>query len=124
MAAEAVDGEAIAGRRGDGGDDAEGDAFALEQRALLDVQLDPGVVVVGRQAHGGERAVKPAAARTWASVSSSVPRCAIMQCVGARRVECAGHQPAADAADAEARGLFRGEHGPIRWIGGVAGRRA
>ena len=39
------DGEAVAGGRGDGGDDAEGKAFALEQRTLLDVELDPGVVV-------------------------------------------------------------------------------
>ena len=49
VAAEAFDGEAIAGGRGDGGDDAEWDAFALEQRALLDVQFDPGVVVVRRR---------------------------------------------------------------------------
>ena len=33
-----------------------GQAFAFEQRALLDVEFDPGVIVVRRQAHAGERA--------------------------------------------------------------------
>ena len=45
VAADAFDGEVIAGGRGDGGDDADGKAFALEQRALLDVEFDPGMVV-------------------------------------------------------------------------------
>ena len=55
VAAEAGDLVAVAGGGGDVGDDAEGmDAFAFEQRALLDVEFDPGVVVVGREGDGGE----------------------------------------------------------------------
>ena len=87
VAAKAGDGEAIAGGRGDAGDDAERNAFALEQRTLLDVQLDPGVIVVRRQS-----ARRRAARR-------SLPRCGqrsecgfvlVLQGVGAVRVERAG----------------------------------
>src|SRR6202030_2223597 len=55
VAAKAGDGEAIARRGGDAGDYADGNALTLERGALLDVQLDPGVVLVRRKAHGGER---------------------------------------------------------------------
>ena len=54
VAAKAGDGEAIARRGGDVGDEADGNSFAFEQGSLLDVQLDPGVVVVLRKAHGRE----------------------------------------------------------------------
>ena len=56
VAAEAGDGVAVAGGGGDVGDDADGDVFAFEERALLDVELYPGVVVVGREVDGGEGA--------------------------------------------------------------------
>ena len=52
MAAFAFDGEAQTGRRGDGGDDAEWNALALQQRALLDVQFDECRVSAGREANG------------------------------------------------------------------------
>ena len=62
VAAEAGDGEAVAGGRGDAGDDADGDAFAFEEGALFDVEFDPGVVVVGRAAlTEASGPVKPAA---------------------------------------------------------------
>ena len=54
VAAEAGDLVAVAGGGGDVGDDAEWDAVAFEQGALFDVELDPGVVVVGREGDGGE----------------------------------------------------------------------
>ena len=49
VTAQTCDGEAIAGGSGDAGDDANRDLFALEEWPLLDVQLDPGVIVVGRK---------------------------------------------------------------------------
>ena len=54
MAAEAGDGEAIAGGGGDVGDDADGNRLAFEQRTLLDVEFEPRVVVVGRERDCGE----------------------------------------------------------------------
>ena len=111
MAAKAGDGEAIAGRRGDAGDDAERDAFALQQRPLLDVQLDPGVVVVGRELDRVEAPVKPAAVRTAASVRAvSVGSFASRRASARCGIESAGHEAAANAADAEAGRLLRGEH--------------
>lgn len=58
VTSEAGDGEAIAGGSGDAGDDANGDLFALEERALLDVELDPCVIVVGRKDGGSQRAAE------------------------------------------------------------------
>ncbi len=109
VAADALDGEAIAGGCGDGGDDAEWNAFALEQRALLDVELDPGVIVVGRQAHAGERAGK---ARGGADLGEGFVFGAALrtvECVGAFGIDDAREQAAANAADAEAGGLFGSE---------------
>ena len=54
VAADAFDGEGVAGGRGDGVDDAKRNAFALEQWPLLDVEFDPGVVVILGQTHAGE----------------------------------------------------------------------
>ena len=48
VAAETVDDEAIPGGGGDAGDDAEGQAFAFEQRTLFDMEFNPGVVVALR----------------------------------------------------------------------------
>ena len=44
VAADALDGEGVSGGRGDGGDNAHGQAFAFEQRSLLDVEFDPGMI--------------------------------------------------------------------------------
>ena len=109
VAAEAFDGEAIAGGRGDGGDDAEGDAFAFEQRALLDVELDPGVVVVGREAHAGERAGEAGGGADLGERLVFGAALRAVEGVGAVGVERAGEEAAAEAADAEAGGLFGGE---------------
>ena len=61
MAADAGDLIAVAGGGGDVGDDADGDGrlslaagAAFEERALLDVEFYPGVVVVRREGDGGE----------------------------------------------------------------------
>ena len=54
VAAEAGDLVAVAGRGGDVGDDSEGNPFAFEKWALLDVELNPGVVVVGWEGDGGQ----------------------------------------------------------------------
>ena len=53
--------------------------------------------------------MKPAAARTSARVSSSRAALRAVERVGAVGVERAGEQAAAEAADAEAGGLFGGE---------------
>ena len=106
VAAEARDGEAIAGRGGDAGDDADGNAFAFEQRALLDVQLDPGVVAVRRKAHGSELSCETCCDANGAQRNFVL----VLQRVGAVWVERAGQQTAAQTADAEAGGLFGGEH--------------
>ena len=63
VAAFAFDLESQGGGRGDCGDDAERDAGAFEQRALLDVQFDEGVIVIA-----GQRDRRPAGRR-------SRPRC-------------------------------------------------
>ena len=47
VAADAFYGVAVAGGGGDVGDDADGDVGAFEKGALFDVELEPGVVVVG-----------------------------------------------------------------------------
>ena len=109
VAAETFDGEAVAGGRGDGGDDAEGKAFALEQRTLLDVQLNPGMVAAAGQAHAGERAGEAGGGADLGEGFVFVAALRAVEGVGAVGVEGAGEQPAAETADAEAGGLFGGE---------------
>src|ERR1700679_2665081 len=54
VAAKTRDGEPVARRGGYAGYDAERDALMLEQGALFDVKLNPRVIVIRQQAHGGE----------------------------------------------------------------------
>ena len=94
------------GGRGDGGDDAERDAGAFQQRTLLDVQFDEGVIVAGgqraptpadrrsrrrREPHRGlrHRASLSAAARAGSSVPESrrLPRQPMPKRVGSSEVK-------------------------------------
>ena len=109
MAAEAFDGEAVAGGRGNRGDDADGDLLAFEQRPLLDVQLDPGVVVAGGKAGGGERAGEAGGGADLGEGLFFMAALCAVEGVGGGGVEDAGDEARAEAADAEAGRLFGGE---------------
>ena len=87
--------------------DADRHVLALEDRPLLDVQLDEGGVVIGRQPHvgRGRRESRPLGARRRAS---GPRRRAARR--GRSAVSAPAQRPAADAADAEARRLLAREH--------------
>ena len=87
-------------------DQADGQAFALEQRALLDVQFDECVVAARRQR---DRFEFPAKAGLPAEL---LERAAlrIAQSAGPLQRQSAGEQPAAEAAQPEAGRLLGGEH--------------
>ena len=86
----------------------------FEERTLLDVELQPGVVVVRRERDGGEGAVEAGGGADV--VEGEVGGGfgigfgeAVGEVVGGGGREGAAEEAGADAADAEAGGLFGGE---------------
>src|ERR1019366_8855021 len=84
-------------------------AFALEQRPLLDVQFDPYVIVAGGQTHSGQW---PGEARSGADLSQRLLFGAALRAfehVRAFWVKRARDQAAADTADAKACRFLGGQ---------------
>ena len=102
VAAFAFDHNALAGRRGNVRHQANVESFLLEKRPLLDVQLNKLMKAAGGTATDSSEPVNPACARNSSRPRPSLSRSA-SACCGREHV---GHHAAAQAADAEARGLL------------------
>ena len=87
-------------------DNTQWNMFALEQRSLLDMQLDPSLEVVVRQFHLFEFAGKTG------GVANLVNGRAFLVGQFSCRVgrECSREQAASQTSNAKARRLFRGEN--------------
>ena len=91
-------------RRGrDALDDAQRQTCAFQQRTLLDMQLDESAVAAAFEPHRFETAFH---SRLRENVLQPLA-CAVLQSPRVFRRERSGHHAAAEAADAEARRLFR-----------------
>src|SRR5260370_42459730 len=80
MPAEPAQGEAIARRSRDAGDDSEPQSLALEQRPLLDMQFDPAVVMALGKECAGQRPGEASrlahrSQRTLLLAASGLPSC-------------------------------------------------
>ena len=113
VAAFAFNEDAHAGRCGDVGDETEIDAFLLEQRALLDVQLDELVKSTAGQGNRFERTAEAGVRAQFFEAASFL----VAQGERLRRRKHAGHHAAAQAADAEAGRLLGGEDRRVRSSG-------
>jgi len=115
MPAETIDDKAVAGRCGNGRDDAQWECLPRSNNGpCSDVQFDPGMEVIDRQTHAGEWPVKPAAARTSANVSSSRPRCDPCR-PSARSGSSVPESRRLPSSDAETVGLRMSSRNPVRW---------
>src|SRR3974390_3404440 len=105
MTAFAFDENAHACRCGDVGDEAEVEAFLLEERALLDVHLDELVEAALRNPDGLERSGESGAPAQFFQGATFL----IAQCARLCDREHAGHHAAAETSDAKACRLLRCE---------------
>ena len=111
VAAEAGDREAVAGGRGDAGDDADRGCLRARAGGLARCGARPRRGSAWGEAHGGERAGEAGgSADVGEGACGFGGLVGFVEGVGAGGVECAGEQAGAEAADAEAGGLFGGEH--------------
>ena len=102
MATFALDEDAHAGRRGDVRDEANVNAFLLEQWALFDVQFDELVKAAAGKCYRFEGASESGLTAQLFEAASLL----VAQGDGLLRREHAGHHAAAEASDAKAGRLF------------------
>ena len=102
MASCTLDRNTSAGGRGDLFDDAERYAFPLEDRPLLDVQFRESLVIACRQRDFANVSLHSSAAPDVFDRFAAV----VLQLFGGIGGQSSGENPASEASDAEASGLF------------------
>ena len=104
------DHDAISCGSRDSSDDSDGQAFSLKQWSLLDMQLQPRMIVAALQSDAGEIAVKSSRLPDAGQRAGRLLFKPVRQLVRALWCKRARDQPTAQASNAEPRRLFGRQH--------------